>query len=76
MAEERERQKGEADARADAPFDEDPPVDPASQQVGNSHARFFMPREEEPDDGAEDGEESEGAAGEEEEEQQQESGSG
>jgi hypothetical protein len=27
------------------PFDENPPVDPAEPQVGNSRARFFMPRE-------------------------------
>jgi hypothetical protein len=29
------------------PFDEDPPVDPSEAQVGNSKARFFVPRDEE-----------------------------
>lgn len=50
MADERQRQEEEGE-RADEPFDESPPVDPRSQQVGNSNARFFMPREDEPEDG-------------------------
>jgi hypothetical protein len=65
MAEEREQVEQEEEReRADAPFDENPPVDPTSQQVGNSNARFFMPREEE----TEESEGEEGEAGEEEEE--------
>jgi hypothetical protein len=52
MAEEREQVEQEEEReRADAPFDENPPVDPTSQQVGNSNARFFMPREEEAEEG-------------------------
>jgi hypothetical protein len=63
MAEEREQVEQEEEReRADAPFDENPPVDPTSQQVGNSNARFFMPREEE----TEESEGEEGEAGEEE----------
>ncbi len=31
--------------RSDEPFDADPPVDPFEPQVGNSRARFFVPRE-------------------------------
>lgn len=30
-----------------APFDEDPPVDPEKAQVGNSKAKFFMPTDNE-----------------------------
>lgn len=65
MAEERQRQEGEGD-RPGTPFDEDPPVDPKSEQVGNSKARFFVPSEEEPekdedgDEQGESGEESDG----------------
>ena len=47
MTEEREDEDG---GRANAPFDENPPVDPGQAQVGNSQARFFMPRDEEADD--------------------------
>lgn len=28
------------------PFDANPPVEPSEPQVGNSKARFFMPRDE------------------------------
>lgn len=52
MTEEREQQEGEAD-RAGTPFDDNPPVEPSVPQVGNSKARFFVPREEE--DGGEEG---------------------
>ncbi len=31
----------------ETPFDDDPPVDPTQAQVGNSKARFFVPRDEE-----------------------------
>jgi hypothetical protein len=51
MADERERERDE-EGEAGAPFDEDPPVDPMSQQVGNSNARFFVPRDEEAQDAA------------------------
>ncbi len=33
----------------EAPFDANPPVDPSEPQVGNSKARFFMPRDEDED---------------------------
>ena len=50
------------------PFDDNPPVDPSEPQVGNSRARFFMPREEGAEsEGAEEDEEGEGEGGEEEE---------
>lgn len=35
------------------PFDEDPPVDPGEAQVGNSKARFFVPRDEETEEAEE-----------------------
>lgn len=64
MTEEREQAEQEEEReRADAPFDENPPVDPTSQQVGNSNARFFMPREEDPDEGEGEGEEQQDAEG-------------
>jgi hypothetical protein len=50
------------------PFDQNPPVNPSEPQVGNSRARFFMPREESgdsedsEDDGSEEGEVREGNA--------------
>ena len=47
MSEEREDEDG---GGANAPFDENPPVDPGQAQVGNSKARFFTPREEESGD--------------------------
>jgi hypothetical protein len=43
--------------RSDEPFDADPPVDPSEPQVGNSRARFFVPREDAGED--EDGESTE-----------------
>jgi hypothetical protein len=50
------------DAREQAAFDTDPPVDPSEPQVGNSRARFFMPREEGAEEGS-DGEEGASDAG-------------
>lgn len=47
MADERVDQE---EAGEDEPFDANPPVEPSEPQVGNSKARFFMPR-----DGDEDG---------------------
>ncbi len=47
MAEEQEQ--GES-----AVFDENPPVDPSKPQVGNSKARFFVPRDAD-EDGSEEG---------------------
>ncbi len=48
MTEEREDAAQEEEASgAVAPFDDDPPVDPSEPQVGNSKARFFIPRDEE-----------------------------
>ena len=44
---------GEGSAQQDetatdgTPFDADPPVDPGQAQVGNSKAKFFVPRDEE-----------------------------
>jgi hypothetical protein len=58
MTEERDTSDAEgpvADERADTaehaedapkPFDQNPPVNPSEPQVGNSRARFFMPRAE------------------------------
>ncbi len=60
MSEERQQADQEEEReRGEAPFDENPPVDPTSQQVGNSNARFFMPREgeSEQEQSEEDGEE-------------------
>jgi hypothetical protein len=60
MREEQERAEGgggdapEQTENAPEPFDQNPPVEPGEPQVGNSRARFFMPREE-----SEDGEEDE-----------------
>ncbi len=34
------------EAGDDEPFDANPPVEPSEPQVGNSKARFFMPRDE------------------------------
>ena len=45
------------------PFDQNPPVNPSEPQVGNSRARFFMPREESED--SEDSEDDESEAAEE-----------
>ncbi|MBA3422113.1 MAG: hypothetical protein H0U12_09540 [Thermoleophilaceae bacterium] len=42
MAEEQEQSESAA-------FDENPPVDPSEPQVGNSKARFFVPRDEDED---------------------------
>ena len=41
------------------PFDQNPPVNPSEPQVGNSRARFFMPREESEDPEASEDDESE-----------------
>jgi hypothetical protein len=55
------------------PFDDNPPVDPSEPQVGNSRARFFMPREEDAEregpegEGAEEDKAGEGEGGDEEE---------
>ncbi len=46
MAEEHAEQNGEGD---EAPFDDNPPIDPSEPQVGNSNARFFVPRDEDED---------------------------
>lgn len=46
MAEERAEQNEEGEA---APFDDNPPVDPSEPHVGNSRARFFVPRDEDED---------------------------
>jgi len=60
MREEQERAEGggggasEKTENAPEPFDQNPPVEPGEPQVGNSRARFFMPREE-----GEDGEDEE-----------------
>ena len=54
--------------RPTGPFDEDPPVDPKSEQVGNSKARFFVPSEEEPEG---DGDGEEGESGEEDDGEEQ-----
>ena len=54
MSEDREEH---AAAEHEAPFDADPPVDPSRPQVGNSKARFFLPREDRSQDDARDGEE-------------------
>jgi len=70
MREEQERAEGgggdapEQTEDAPEPFDQNPPVEPGEPQVGNSRARFFMPREEteeseESEGGEEDGEEDE-----------------
>lgn len=58
MAEEREQEQSE-EQRSDAPFDDNPPVEPGTPQVGNSKAKFFMPREDEQEEG--DDEQEEGA---------------
>ena len=48
MTQEREDAAQEEDAGgARPPFDDDPPVDPSEPQVGNSKAKFFVPRDEE-----------------------------
>ena len=44
MAEERVEQEVQEEETS---FDANPPVDPSQPQVGNSKARFFVPREEE-----------------------------
>ena len=68
MTEEREREQQDEDGgKADAPFDENPPVDPGQAQVGNSKARFFMPREGEQGQGEDEGEKEDEADGGEEE---------
>ena len=54
MAEDREEP---AELEEEAPFDADPPVDPSRPQVGNSKARFFLPRDDRPQDEPRDGEE-------------------
>jgi hypothetical protein len=41
--------------REEAPFDENPPVDPSTAQVGNSNARFFMPKDDDEEEGDEGG---------------------
>jgi hypothetical protein len=70
-AERTARDDGERDAepepRPDEPFDADPPVDPSEPQVGNSRARFFVPREEadEDVDGSTEGDEAESEGGDE-----------
>lgn len=51
MAEERAEQHEEGE---EAPFDDNPPVDPSEPRVGNSKARFFVPRDEDEDDSKED----------------------
>jgi hypothetical protein len=61
--------EGERDAEpepgADEAFDADPPVDPSEPQVGNSRARFFVPREDadEGDGESEEGDEAESEGG-------------
>ena len=47
MAKERAEQKQQGQETS---FDENPPVDPSEPQVGNSKARFFVPREDPEDD--------------------------
>ena len=48
MTQEREETAPQEEAEgAGAPFDDDPPVDPTEPQVGNSKAKFFVPRDEE-----------------------------
>lgn len=59
MAEEREQEQSE-EQRSDAPFDDNPPVEPGKPQVGNSKAKFFIPRDDEQDEGADDAEEDAG----------------
>jgi len=55
---EAERSEGQEETEgAPEPFDQNPPVNPSEPQVGNSRARFFMPREE--NEGAENQEEEE-----------------
>ena len=66
MTEERGSEHGREGARTDAAFDEDPPVDPASRQVGNSKARFFVPSENEDETAAEADAEAQGSADEDE----------
>ncbi len=51
-----EAQEGDAGG-AGTPFDEDPPVNPGKAQVGNSKARFFVPRDDEEDETPEGGDE-------------------
>ncbi len=50
MAEERAEQ---SEPPEQASFDANPPVDPSEPQVGNSKARFFVPREDEAREGQE-----------------------
>ncbi len=54
MSEDREEH---AEVEEETPFDANPPVDPSQPQVGNSKARFFLPREARPEEEARDGEE-------------------
>ncbi len=51
MADERVDQE---EAGEDEPFDANPPVEPSEPQVGNSKARFFMPRDEDEESSKED----------------------
>jgi hypothetical protein len=62
-----EDRDGEPEPRADEPFDADPPVDPSEPQVGNSRARFFVPREDadEDDDESTEADEAESEGGDE-----------
>ena len=54
MTQEPEETAGQKDAEGSgAPFDDDPPVDPSEPQVGNSKAKFFVPRDEETDEAEE-----------------------
>jgi hypothetical protein len=51
MTDEQEQAEGEPQQAPEEeggpePFDQNPPVNPSEPQVGNSRARFFMPREE------------------------------
>jgi hypothetical protein len=60
MIEEGEREQQDEDGgEAEAAFDENPPVNPGRAQVGNSKARFFMPREGEQGEGEDEADEGE-----------------
>ncbi len=53
MTQEREDAAQDEDAGgAGPPFDDDPPVDTSEPQVGNSKAKFLIPRDEETGEGA------------------------
>jgi hypothetical protein len=41
-----DEEERQAEEREQTAFDANPPVDPTEPQVGNSRARFFMPRDE------------------------------